>query len=113
PGRKIGIGEKLSFGDAGQLQGEVIERGKFGQRRIRFSSSEDFFALIQRFGHVPLPRTLIEKTIPKTANDIRPSMHAREAPSRPPRLVFTSPRKFLPAYGNAESKPPRLRCTSA
>src|SRR5437870_1201450 len=55
PGRKIGIGEKLSFGDAGQLQGEVIERGKFGQRRIRFSSSEDFFALIQRFGHVPLP----------------------------------------------------------
>src|SRR6266705_3192379 len=55
PGRKIGIGEKLFFGDTGQIRGEVIERGKFGQRRIRFSSSEDFFALIQRFGHAPLP----------------------------------------------------------
>jgi S-adenosylmethionine:tRNA ribosyltransferase-isomerase len=55
PGRKIGVGEKLFFGDAGQLRAEVIERGKFGERRIRFSSSEDFFALIERFGHVPLP----------------------------------------------------------
>jgi S-adenosylmethionine:tRNA ribosyltransferase-isomerase len=55
PGRKIGIGEKLFFGDTGQLQGDVIERGKFGQRKIRFNSSGDFFALIERFGHVPLP----------------------------------------------------------
>jgi S-adenosylmethionine:tRNA ribosyltransferase-isomerase len=55
PGRKIGVGEKLFFGDAGQLRAEVIERGKFGERRIRFGSSEDFFALIERFGHVPLP----------------------------------------------------------
>ncbi len=27
PGRKIGIGEKLFFGDTGQIRGEVIERG--------------------------------------------------------------------------------------
>ena len=77
PGRKIGIGEKLSFGDAGQLQGEVIERGKFGQRRIRFSSSEDFFALIQRFGHVPLPPYIDREDNPEDRERYQ-TIYARE-----------------------------------
>src|SRR5690242_14010461 len=34
PGRKIGVGEKLFFGDG--LEAEVIDRGSFGERRIRF-----------------------------------------------------------------------------
>jgi S-adenosylmethionine:tRNA ribosyltransferase-isomerase len=58
PGRKIGIGEKLYFGQAGlppELEAEVTERGSFGQRRIRFAPVPDFFARIERLGHVPLP----------------------------------------------------------
>jgi S-adenosylmethionine:tRNA ribosyltransferase-isomerase len=55
PGRKIGVGEQLFFGDQGQLQAEVVARGDFGERRIRFSPVEDFFSLVERFGHVPLP----------------------------------------------------------
>jgi S-adenosylmethionine:tRNA ribosyltransferase-isomerase len=66
PGRKIGIGEKLYFSDrdrfggtnvAGstELQAEVTERSSFGERRIRFAPVPDFFARIERVGHVPLP----------------------------------------------------------
>ena len=55
PGRKIGIGERIFFGDPVQLEAKVIERGTFGERRIRFAPVTDFFTTIERFGHVPLP----------------------------------------------------------
>ena len=55
PGRKIGIGEKLYFGDPAELEAEVTERGSFGERRIRFAPVPDFFARVERIGHVPLP----------------------------------------------------------
>jgi S-adenosylmethionine:tRNA ribosyltransferase-isomerase len=59
PGRKIGVGERLFFGEHGELQGEVLDRSEFGQRHIRFtprnSDSGDFFAIVDRIGHVPLP----------------------------------------------------------
>ncbi|MFY9560600.1 MAG: tRNA preQ1(34) S-adenosylmethionine ribosyltransferase-isomerase QueA, partial [Terriglobales bacterium] len=55
PGRKIGIGEQLFFGDPVELVAEVIERGSFGQRQIRFAPVADFLARVERIGHVPLP----------------------------------------------------------
>ncbi len=55
PGRKIGVGERLFFGDQDELQAEVIGRGEFGERRIRFAPAEDFFGLVEKIGHVPLP----------------------------------------------------------
>jgi S-adenosylmethionine:tRNA ribosyltransferase-isomerase len=55
PGRKIAVGELLFFGEHDELQAEVIARGTFGERRIRFRPVEDFFASIQQIGHVPLP----------------------------------------------------------
>jgi S-adenosylmethionine:tRNA ribosyltransferase-isomerase len=55
PGRKIGVGEHLFFGDGGELQAEVIARGSFGERRIRFAPVSDFMGLIENLGHVPLP----------------------------------------------------------
>jgi S-adenosylmethionine:tRNA ribosyltransferase-isomerase len=54
PGRKIGIGERLTFGD-GELAAEVMGREPFGERRIRFDPTPDFFSTIERLGHVPLP----------------------------------------------------------
>ncbi len=53
PGRKIGIGERLSFGD--ELHAEIIARGEFGERTLRFCPVPDFFADLERVGHVPLP----------------------------------------------------------
>jgi len=53
PGRKIGVGELLTFGD--ELRAEVIARGEFGERTLRFEPVPDFFAAVERIGHVPLP----------------------------------------------------------
>src|SRR3989442_1144351 len=91
PGRKIGIGEKLSFGDTGQIRGEVIERGKFGQRKIRFSSSEDFFALVESIGHVPLPPYIARPDNPEDRERYQ-TIYARErgsAGAPTARLAFT------------------------
>lgn len=55
PGRKIGVGEHLFFGENDDLQAEVLSRGAFGERRIRFAPVDNFFAIVERLGHVPLP----------------------------------------------------------
>jgi len=72
PGRKIRVGERLFFGEQDELQAEVIWRGEFGERRIRFAKiptsransaremghpapAEDFWGVVERVGHVPLP----------------------------------------------------------
>jgi S-adenosylmethionine:tRNA ribosyltransferase-isomerase len=65
PGRKIGVGERLFFGEQDDLQAEVLARADFGERHIRFQSphhqdqdkdkNDDFFAALDRIGHVPLP----------------------------------------------------------
>ena len=59
PGRKIGVGERLYFGERDELQADVLGRGEFGERRIRFQPVfqrlDDFFAILDRIGHVPLP----------------------------------------------------------
>jgi S-adenosylmethionine:tRNA ribosyltransferase-isomerase len=53
PGRKIGLGERLTFSE--ELRAEVIGRGEFGERTLRFDPVLDFFAAVERVGHVPLP----------------------------------------------------------
>ncbi|HEY6270622.1 MAG TPA: tRNA preQ1(34) S-adenosylmethionine ribosyltransferase-isomerase QueA [Terriglobales bacterium] len=55
PGRKIDVGEIISFGENDELEAEVIARGEFGVRTLRFHDVPDFFALVEKLGHVPLP----------------------------------------------------------
>jgi S-adenosylmethionine:tRNA ribosyltransferase-isomerase len=55
PGRKIGVGEHLFFGEHDELQAEVVGRGAFGERRVRFLAVDDFFTCVEKIGHVPLP----------------------------------------------------------
>ena len=54
PGRKIGCGERIAFGE-GEFEAEVIARGQFGARRLRFTNAPDVPAALERLGHVPLP----------------------------------------------------------
>jgi S-adenosylmethionine:tRNA ribosyltransferase-isomerase len=54
PGRKMRIGERVRFGE-GQLEGEVIEHGKLGLRKLRFFYQGNFEAIVEALGHVPLP----------------------------------------------------------
>lgn len=58
PGRKVAIGEILVFpNEAGgiELTAEVVERGEFGDRLLQFEPVEDFYAALERIGHIPLP----------------------------------------------------------
>ncbi|HXZ27607.1 MAG TPA: tRNA preQ1(34) S-adenosylmethionine ribosyltransferase-isomerase QueA, partial [Terriglobales bacterium] len=55
PGRKLGVGERLFFGEHDELQAEILARGDFGERILRFQPVPDLFALLDRLGHVPLP----------------------------------------------------------
>lgn len=54
PGRKVLTGERLQFGQ-GELEAEVIAHGDFGERTLRFRPVPDFFATVEKLGHVPLP----------------------------------------------------------
>lgn len=53
PGRKLPVGERIRFD--GGLEGEIVVRGEFGQRTVRFHGAEDLFAEFEKIGHVPLP----------------------------------------------------------
>ncbi len=60
PGRKLGIGERIYFGagaseDSHELAAEITWRGRFGERHVCFDPVDDFFGLLLRIGHVPLP----------------------------------------------------------
>jgi S-adenosylmethionine:tRNA ribosyltransferase-isomerase len=54
PGRKALTGETLTFGDGG-LRAEIIAHGEFGERTLRFEAVADFFAELEKLGHIPLP----------------------------------------------------------
>jgi S-adenosylmethionine:tRNA ribosyltransferase-isomerase len=58
PGKKIGVGDRLAFPSYSgsiELEAEVLERGEFGERLLRFAPVDDFFAILDRIGHMPLP----------------------------------------------------------
>jgi S-adenosylmethionine:tRNA ribosyltransferase-isomerase len=53
PGRKLPVGERIRFDEG--LEGEVVARGEFGERTVRFHGATDLYAAFERIGHVPLP----------------------------------------------------------
>lgn len=56
PGRKMHLGERVLFG-RGELEAEIIARGEFGLRTLRFVSHDHrtMNEHLERLGHVPLP----------------------------------------------------------
>jgi S-adenosylmethionine:tRNA ribosyltransferase-isomerase len=90
PGRKIGVGEKIFFSaedsvagspvslptapseegpgaseHSAELVAEVIGRGEFGERTLRFDPVPDFFAVVEKLGHVPLPPYIAREDRPE------------------------------------------------
>jgi S-adenosylmethionine:tRNA ribosyltransferase-isomerase len=53
PGRKLPVGEHIHFADG--LAAEIVARGEFGERTLRFSGMGDLYEEFEKIGHVPLP----------------------------------------------------------
>jgi S-adenosylmethionine:tRNA ribosyltransferase-isomerase len=80
PGRKVLTGEVLNFGPdrvSPELQATVIAHGEFGARTIRFEPVPDFFATIERLGHMPLPPYIHRQDRPADQNRYQ-TVYARE-----------------------------------
>ncbi|PYU23158.1 MAG: tRNA preQ1(34) S-adenosylmethionine ribosyltransferase-isomerase QueA [Acidobacteria bacterium] len=56
PGRKVSTGERL-FCEGADLEAEVVGRGNYGLRRLRFHTGAEgsVSEIISRIGHMPLP----------------------------------------------------------
>jgi S-adenosylmethionine:tRNA ribosyltransferase-isomerase len=50
---------------SGELAAEVIGRGEFGERTLRFDPVPDFFAAVEKLGHVPLPPYIAREDRPE------------------------------------------------
>ncbi len=58
PGRKVLVGDSLVFqseDEATSLKADVVEHGEFGERLLHFHPVPDFFARLDKIGHMPLP----------------------------------------------------------
>ncbi|HYP51897.1 MAG TPA: S-adenosylmethionine:tRNA ribosyltransferase-isomerase, partial [Pyrinomonadaceae bacterium] len=54
PARRLELSARVRFGD-GRLRAEVVGVGEGGRRVVRFSTDEDFDALLDEAGRMPLP----------------------------------------------------------
>jgi S-adenosylmethionine:tRNA ribosyltransferase-isomerase len=63
PGRKMRVGERIQFEGA---EAEIMARGEYGERTVRFHCNGDIHELLQKIGHVPLPPYIKR---PDTAQD--------------------------------------------
>jgi S-adenosylmethionine:tRNA ribosyltransferase-isomerase len=69
PAKKVQPGEILHFADPALLA-TVLSTGEFGERTLRFAPVNDFHAILDRIGHLPLPPYIHrDKTQPNTTED--------------------------------------------
>lgn len=78
PGRKMQVGERIRF--EGDLEAEIIGRGEFGERMIRFEDAGDIYDALDRIGHVPLPPYIRRPDSPEDRERYQ-TVFAREAGS--------------------------------
>lgn len=55
PGKKLHVGDRVSFTDDGTLSAKIIEHGEGGTRIVGFEYEGDFHELLDRIGRIPLP----------------------------------------------------------
>jgi S-adenosylmethionine:tRNA ribosyltransferase-isomerase len=81
PGRKVDIGEQIFFGEElpnqPRLMAEILSRGDFGERVLRFAPVPDFFTALDALGHVPLP-PYISRDDRSSDRDRYQTVYARE-----------------------------------
>lgn len=55
PGKKLHVGDRVSFMEDGSFAAEIIEHGEGGTRIVQFEYEGDFHELLDRIGKIPLP----------------------------------------------------------
>ena len=55
PGKKLHVGDRVSFAEDGVLSAKIIEHGEGGTRIVSFEYEGDFHELLDRIGKIPLP----------------------------------------------------------
>jgi S-adenosylmethionine:tRNA ribosyltransferase-isomerase len=82
PGRKMRSREQVVFGELNQdrVEAEVIGRGEYGERTLRFHYEGDLYELLAKIGHVPLP-PYIKRADTATDRDRYQTVFARETGS--------------------------------
>ena len=55
PGKRLHVGDRVSFADDGSLSAEIIEHGEGGTRIVQFEYEGDFLNLLDHIGKIPLP----------------------------------------------------------
>jgi S-adenosylmethionine:tRNA ribosyltransferase-isomerase len=69
PAKKVHPGETLRFADP-TLTAQVLSAGELGERTLRFAPAHDFFGILDRIGHMPLPPYIHrDKNSPDTPED--------------------------------------------
>lgn len=61
PGKKLRTGARVSFGDSGDLVGEVVGEVEGGNRLVRFTYEGIFLEVLERLGQMPLPPYIKEE----------------------------------------------------
>jgi S-adenosylmethionine:tRNA ribosyltransferase-isomerase len=80
PARQMRLGQELAFADADGnelLHATVAGSGEFGERLLRFTPVDDFFARLDLLGHVPLP-PYIRRSDQETDRERYQTVFARE-----------------------------------
>lgn len=61
PGKKLRTGARVSFGERGELTGEIIGEVEGGNRLVRFGYAGIFLEVLERLGQMPLPPYIKEE----------------------------------------------------
>lgn len=107
PAKKVQVGESLLFAGPGSeevlLRAEVVGAGEFGERTLRFEAVEDFHAVLERIGHLPLPPYIRRE---KDAED-------REEDRERYQTVYSQPLKSAAERGSSAAPTAGLHFTPA
>ncbi|MBL8178932.1 MAG: tRNA preQ1(34) S-adenosylmethionine ribosyltransferase-isomerase QueA [Bryobacterales bacterium] len=78
PGRKLRSRDRIRFSE--RLEAEILGRGEYGERTLRFHARGDFEECVQEVGHMPLPPYIHRGDTPADASRYQ-TVYAREAGS--------------------------------
>ncbi len=97
PARKVQFGETLLFQELGKktavLTAQVLATGCYGERTLRFAPTRDFYGILERMGHLPLPPYIHrERDRPNTQEDREryQTVYSTAITQRPSSLPFRS-----------------------